>query len=235
MKADIVQNPERGVVEPRGCDGPCPDLTVDAVRLLPSLWFATETLASTNCNVEEGSAQGGVRKLLRFTTKVPNGGNGSLAIGDPSGNPDAFEWGACHGHWHFPDFSAYRLWNVSTYAQWRQLRDADPSAPAELVLDENPGLRDGLVGGHKQGFCLIDVERTFIVAPPGPSNFPYCTNQGISPNWADVYGSALDGQFIDVTGMAQGMYVLEIEANPTRVVRESDYSNNAAAIFVPIP
>jgi hypothetical protein len=60
---------------------------------------------------------------------------------------------------------------------------------------------------------------------------------GISIGWADVYGSNLPGQWIEVTGLADGEYWLEVIANPYgqdgegRIV-ESDYSNNTTRIKV---
>lgn len=45
---------------------------------------------------------------------------------------------------------------------------------------------------------------------------------------------ALDGQWIDVTGLAPGYYVLEAEVNAERFFEESSYENNAAANVVEV-
>jgi hypothetical protein len=52
--------------------------------------------------------------------------------------------------------------------------------------------------------------------------------------WADEYYYRLDCQFIDVTGVAPGTYVLEDEVNPERLFKESNYRNNAASIQIEI-
>lgn len=234
IAVDVIRDPSGQTHSSNPCDDPCPDLTVDAARMVNNLHFVTETFASGDCNVAEGSAQAGTRKLLRFPAKIPNVGEMDFYLGNPTDAPDTFEWGTCHGHWHVTNFSSYRLWNVSAYNEWRQIRDTDPDSPSQDLLDANPSLSAGLVAGHKQGFCLIDVERAYVVLPIAPTHFPYCSNQGISPGWADLYGSGLDGQFIDITGVTAGVYVLEIEANPGRAFLESGYANNDVALLVPI-
>lgn len=51
-------------------------------------------------------------------------------------------------------------------------------------------------------------------------------NQGISVGWADTYGIKLPGQWIDVTNVPDGDYILEVETNPEHSFQEKSYSNN---------
>lgn len=222
---------EREYAIPCQQDGVCPDLSVDGIRLLQFARVSTTLVDEDDCNVAEGNTEPGVRSLLRFTTKTPNLGEGDLALGDPSGKP-YFEWATCHEHWHFQSYADYRLWNASTYVEWVQHRQNHPDKTADEVMALHPGLLAGLMAGHKQGFCLIDVELAFIIAPIAATHHRSCDNQGISPGWADVYGSNLDGQFVDVTGVEPGAYVLEAEVNPDWIIEEEELSNNAAAILV---
>src|SRR6266478_235078 len=77
--------------------------------------------------------------------------------------------------------------------------------------------------GKKQAFCLMDVERR----SGGPTTGVYtCGNQGVSPGWADVYGAGLDCQWIDITGVADGDYVLEALTNNSGIVKEDWYGDN---------
>jgi hypothetical protein len=111
------------------------------------------------------------------------------------------------------------LWTPEDFATWDALRNADPLKPAADVLAENPGLAP--VEGHKQGFCVIDVV-LYDIAPP---KYLVCQFQGISVGWADEYHDDLDGQWIDVTGLPAGDYVLEAEVNPEHFFEEEDYGN----------
>lgn len=202
--------------DPRGC----PDLVIDSSRLIDTEFvptITTQTFAPDSCAVLEGLVDApGERKLLNFTTAVVNRGKGVFHVGDPAARPDLFEPDTCHGHHHFKDYVDYRL--VSA---------------------------DGtVVSGHKMGFCLVDFDQY-----NGPNMVPYerwtlnreanyftCDYQGISPRWADTYIAGLvQGQWIDVTGLAPGTYTLVNEVNPARVIEESNYRNNVATVTVVIP
>jgi hypothetical protein len=56
--------------------------------------------------------------------------------------------------------------------------------------------------------------------------------ESISPGWADVYKPNLEGQFIDVTGVPAGRYVLVNRVNPDRRLREVSYDNNVSSSLI---
>ena len=92
-----------------------------------------------------------------------------------------------------------------------------------LSLD-NHGAK--IAEGHKASFCLEDSE-----CDKGTQRVYNCTNkgdQGISVGCADNYKNNIDCQWIDVTDIDAGDYVIRVNVNPTRNVPESDYANNAA-------
>ena len=211
--------------DPRGC----PDLYVDSSRLALGDTI-TVTVSASNCAVEEGSTQPGERRLMRFTFTTPNLGQGDLIVGNPDDQPDLFEFAECHRHDHFVEYADYRLWELEGYVTWQRVRAMHPNASAESIFAANPHLMEGFIAGHKQGFCVIDIVR---YVPTEPSTYRSCsTNQGMSRGWADEYHHTLPGQWIDVTDVSHGWYVLEAEVNPERVFAEADYSNNAGAILV---
>jgi hypothetical protein len=82
--------------------------------------------------------------------------------------------------------------------------------------------------GRKQAFCLIDTDRVSGDQPPQY----WCDYQGITVGWSDTYGSYLDCQWIDVTGVAEGDYEIEVAVNPAGVFREVDFSNNVSTTGV---
>lgn len=180
-----------------------PDLVVLASALNP--YFTSETFTSSSCEIEEGTITAGTRRLMRFTTQTRNIGTADLVLGDPSAS-SSFEWGPCHGHYHFRSFAQYRLLTPS----------------GALVRT-----------GKKVGFCLMDISR--IDTSANPSARYTCSNQGIQAGWADVYSANLSGQWIDVTDVAAGPYVLEITLDPLNVIDELDETNNVTLVNVTIP
>jgi hypothetical protein len=216
-------------------DPECPDLVGDPVRPLISLVVDYREFTSTSCAVLENVTQPGLRRLMRFGVHAVNVGLGDLEVGDPSQSPQWFEWGACHDHWHFKAFAAYRLWDVEGYAAWQTVKASHPGVESDELLAAYPELAEHFVAGHKQGFCLRDSV-PWLSPPAGllyRRQFTDCeTRQGISPYWADEYGRWLDGQWVDVTGLPPGAYVLETEINPEHIYIESDYTNNSNAYVV---
>jgi hypothetical protein len=181
--------------------GLLPDLAVDEEDQRGSWVVEEQFFAPSHCAIQEGCVNGpGNRTLLKFNTTTPNNGPGDLFLGDPRNNPGMI-WSDCHQHYHFEDYADYRLFDMQ----------------GNLVAR-----------GHKQAFCLVDLWRPPGSTGPREPNFPDCGFQGISAGWADIYHRDLDCQWIDVTGVPNGRYVLEVHVNPARVVRETNYANNVA-------
>ncbi len=222
MSAD--GSPAVPCADPRGC----PDLTTDPEKMDP--FIRTRYFSSQSCSVIEGHTERGSRKLLLFTFTTPNFGSGDLIVGAPRDHPEWFVWSSCHGHYHFRDYADYRLWTTLGYQILEQLRIANPDATTGELITLFPFLEAQYVAGHKQGFCVIDIIR---YQPGAPSKYWSCSsNQGISVGWADEYYWGLDGQWVDVTGVSPGSYILEAEVNSERLYDESNYANNAAAVAV---
>lgn len=200
----------------------CPDLAVDPAALSPHP-TSTETFPSWHCAVREGMVAEGERRLVRFTFTTPNLGQGDLRIGAPRDHPEWFVPSECHGHHHFSGYADYRLWMPDAYAKWAALRAANLGRPASAILAENPDVT--FVAGTKLGFCAMDVANVI----PGAMRKYHCGFQGITAGWSDRYDWTLDGQWIDVTGLAEGYYVLEAEVNPERLFEESQVDNNSGA------
>src|SRR5262249_44578964 len=132
---------------------------------------------------------------------------------------------------------AYRLWTPAGYTAWLALRQANPNALSADLLLAHPEVASKFVAGHKQGFCVVDVVKVGAAgATRDPRTYWDCFgNQAISVGWGDEYTFNLDGQWIDVTDVPTGTYMLEVETNPGHTYLEASYSNNTAAVQVKVP
>jgi hypothetical protein len=171
--------------------------------------------------------------LLRLTTAVGNRGDGPMDLHGGAVNPDgtqqvyqqiqlqgggstsrlagSFSYHPQHEHIHFDGFAAYRL------------RQVGPDNSVGAVAAE----------GDKISFCLLDVDHFAPQLPNSPILGTHITcgqDQGISVGWADVYEQDLDDQWIDVTGVPDGHYWLEVVADPENRLVESDETNNSIRV-----
>ena len=85
----------------------------------------------------------------------------------------------------------------------------------------------------QQAFCARDNVRV----DPTASAFAHydCERQGIQRGWEDIYAPTLPCQYLDITDVPPGHYMLEVEVNPDGALTELDYSNNRAAVPVVLP
>jgi hypothetical protein len=188
--------------------GSLPDLGVLEEDQRRSARIQWQDFPADHCAVVEGCVSGtGRRKLLRFDTTTPNYGPGEVFVGDPRNNARAI-FSSCHHHYHVQDYADYRL----------------------LDMAGNMVAR-----GHKQAFCLVDLWQVPGLGGSRDPKYVDCGFQGISAGWADIYNSGLDCQWIDITGVPSGRYILEVVVNPARMIQERDYSNNTARTEVVIP
>ena len=169
-------------------NGGLPDLLVDPQRFVAQMQIVDRYFEPNDCALAEGVVGGsGYRRLLRFDTVLVNMGDGDLVVGsrsDPD-NPyaDWFVYHPCHGHYHIRDFSVYEIYRLDGVT---------------LVTK-----------GTKQGFCFEDSFKY----GPNKSNGYDCSNQGITSGWGDWYYKQLVGQWIDITGVPEGDYIVRVTIN----------------------
>jgi glucose/arabinose dehydrogenase len=124
-----------------------------------------------------------------------------------------------HRHWHLLGFDRYEL--------------------------RRAGHREAVVRDRKTGFCLGDRYAVPGRRPPAAPAAPVFTSrcgladpeliglqEGISVGYGDDYKANLEGQYLPLTGLRAGRYVLAHRANSDRRLRELDYGNNAASLLL---
>jgi hypothetical protein len=193
-------------------NGGKPDLVVDPQRFTAQMEIVDRLFTEPSCALDEGVVGGtGYRRLLRFDTVVMNSGDGDLVVGDRSdpNNPYA-EWFV-----FAPCHGHYHIRDFSVYE----------------LLTPNGSL---VVAGHKQGFCFEDSFKY-----DGGKSFGYnCGFQGITSGWGDWYYKQLTGQWIDITGVPEGDYIVRVTINFAGTFDEGEnrYPNVVqTSIHVPNP
>lgn len=107
------------------------------------------------------------------------------------------------------------------------MRKVDDGCSSREDAEECPIVRESL----QDAACLRDyvlVEPRFETEQRYDCALSEAGNieQGIGAGQMDFSDSTIPGQFIDVTGLPNGEYWLEVVVNPNHVVQEADYTNN---------
>uniref|UniRef100_A0A1A8J1F8 protein-lysine 6-oxidase n=2 Tax=Nothobranchius kuhntae TaxID=321403 RepID=A0A1A8J1F8_NOTKU len=201
-----LENPSIGVgsvyrQEQRGL----PDLVPDPNYVQASTYIQRAHMYSLRCASEEKCLSSSAYSPettdydVRVLLRFPQRvKNRGTADFMPNRPRHTWEWHSCHQHYHSMDeFSHYDLLEVSTGRK--------------------------VAEGHKASFCLEDTTCDF-----GHLKRYACTahTQGLSPGCYDTYNADIDCQWIDITDVKPGNYILKLQVNPKFLVLESDYTNN---------
>jgi Lysyl oxidase len=125
-----------------------------------------------------------------------------------------------HAHWHLLDFERYEL----RAARSGEL--VEPDAKTGFCLGDRYETNEDarLEGEPEEAVWTKECGRR----RPGLLT----VSEGISPGYGDDYVPAREGQFLDVTSVPPGRYLLVHRANPDSALEESDYENNAASLLI---
>jgi hypothetical protein len=229
-----------------------PNLVTLPVRnphLRTGVYFVDHEEEGTPSCYPEEVAERGARRCLRFDQVIANVGDGPFELryrmeglateqqlrqrvyaSDGSFNEftvDTYEFHPAHAHFHYKNFGQAFLYRLHPDGSMEKVRES-----------------------RKNGFCMIDVENTrfglddqglpYKGEAPRTYYFPRCNApterdehgtymvNGISVGWADVYNWFLADQYIEISGVPDGLYVIETRANPIRTVHETTFDDNAA-------
>lgn len=191
-------------------NGGKPDLVVDPRRFVAQMEIVDRLFNEGSCAIQEGAVGGaGYRRILRFDTVVMNSGDADLVVGDPNdpNNPYAGAF----------EFAPCRL-----HIHIRGF----------LVYELLSSDRTVVVASHKQGSCFEDS----LKYDRGKSNGYNRGFQGISSGWADWYHKQMTGQWIDITGVPEGDYIVRVTINAAGTFDEgSNRYTNAVETSIHVP
>lgn len=114
-----------------------------------------------------------------------------------------------HHHWHFDAFARYELRSGTAVLR--------SSTKVSFCVSDSWWFGSGLAGFSSSAYYK-NCNRT--------------STQGISIGWVDEYGPNLDGQSLDITGMAPGSYCLLLRSDPIDLLAETSNSDNARGVVV---
>lgn len=204
--------------------------------MLESFGYAYPAPVVVNGCLPDETVRNGAMRCLRFETAAANLGPGPLEIAYRIEPPEtnayqvihhkdgsttdrfavASEFHPTHAHFHFESFYVTRLWKYAGGGK---------------------AGRKPVVSGTKSGFCPEDSGggdqarysclTEYRMGPSGPEQVV-----GISAGSYDTYRVHLPDQYLEITDVADGRYVLEIELDPDDNVAESNERDNRVCVVV---
>lgn len=245
-------------IERGNAAAPVRDLRPDLIALPPrhatfnigAYLHSTPAATPASCYPEE-IVEDDARRCLRFDQILGNEGAGPFELryditgigtdqqlaqriyrsdGSSYERPaGTYEFHKTHAHFHYRNFAVSELW--ASDESGRRLGDV----PIRV--------------GKKNGFCVIDIENIWFGQRGDAARayyFPQCDaptevdpsspmlRQGMSVGWADVYNWFLADQYIEVTGVPDGYYVLTTIADADQLVLETNENNNEVSALIRI-
>ena len=223
------------------------------VPLAPQTFFGPSTETDPNYVFGGGAVVDGctpdeiarklARRCLRFETILANVGAGAFEVAytvDPTHGvlaahqriyrangrvKDRFatetEFHPTHAHFHIRDFYLAHLWRVDKRGR---------------AVGRRP-----VASSDKNGFCPQDS----TPVEPSPSGGHYTCGDperfgsegalqvvGISAGWADIYYAELPDQYIEISGVRDGLYLFELEIDPHDVFVETSERDNDVCVML---
>ena len=231
-------------------NAPCQtDGPIQAVRL---------RFTSSEDNVGDGPlliyarrAPGAARMRIRQAFALSNGtvpgsyAAAQRAIPDPSADYVYYEPALAHRHWHLQNFEHFQLRSTGGAILVKDVKngvclgDRYTAAAAGRLKNVPVEEKDS----KPLDRLAFDLGRFDPRNPPNTNNCHHLQTpqsslrelrEGISVGAGDDYDYQIDYQWLDITHVPSGNYLVVNQANADRALREKRYSNDAASMLVSI-
>jgi hypothetical protein len=158
-----------------------------------------------------------------------------------------WEFHPAHQHYHFLGFGLSKLWRADSAGNHLDSFPIRSRRHEFRGHHREPPPNDPIRTGRKVSFCLADTTiDSWLQKGDGPRTYfaPDCLFpafsdadndyliQGITAGWADTYDWYLPDQYIEVTGVPNGYYILETTVDPDNSLLESDETNNCGSVLI---
>jgi hypothetical protein len=188
-------------------------------------------------------------RLLRYTSTIVNVGVGHVEV--EGTRPDTstptmsvtqrIYNGPCDCDWTDVPTGTHAFWGGDGHNHWHLFEMA-----GAVLTPFGGGAHVGT--SAQEGFHFSDDTPFDLSLPNAPQSKRYraCLGntsckpdalfiaEGIAVGWGNLYPAAFMFQWIDITGVANGKYVLTVTADPHGYLQESDTTNNTASAVVRI-
>jgi hypothetical protein len=125
-----------------------------------------------------------------------------------------------HRHWHFLGFERYELRRASDDRRVAHDRKTGFCLGNRYAVSSQARIAQRITNRQFDPHCGGNQPRRLSVI------------EGISVGRGDDYKPLLEGQYIDITKLPSGRYVLVHRVNATRSLRETNYDNDASSVLL---
>lgn len=211
---------------------------------------------TTGLNADHpGDQQPGALRCLRWDMIVRNVGRGTLEVrAYPNSDEPEASYQAIYesdGSYTLKPIGDAQFSNAHGHVHFHGM---DEAALYTIAADGGPGRR--VAGMPDKGICMIDLlllDEDISAAWTGPSRARVpgtCDTtdnqdpddplhpdqqyyrQGLSPGWADIYPWQIPDQYVDITNVPDGRYLLVYRVNVSGAIAERTGQNNATSACV---
>jgi len=174
---------------------------------------ATVWNAGPSPMVVDGFRRPGTKLMDAYQYFYDNNGNevGSAPAGTLQWDPRKG-----HTHWHFTSFASYRLLDSTKKVALISGKEAFCLAPTDSI--------DLTVNGAQWRPESTDLMTACGQGEEGALSI----REVLSTGWGDTYSQSLPGQSFNITKIPNGIYYIQVLANPDHKLTESDTTNNSA-------